>query len=273
MSALTGFSQNGAIFFRTGTAIVDWRNGVPVDAIGAICIESAPPARFQNGLPFASSGKLAALESPATRFSCGLPFTASGQLSLAADGAPATDWSSGVPFANGRICYRAAIPANRLTNSSFVGCTGSVGDADWVPPTGWLNNNWPPDDAVAIPDTGFTRIGFQTNANRGYIIQTLDLSAFIGQQVNLSGFLDFVAIQNANRTVHLTGNVTEVSNDSGNKPPGFSGRVQGIYTVVAPGTNVQVRVGAGTTTTSNQDFVISRPQVTIGSALWPYQPT
>ena len=166
-----------------------------------------------------------------------------------------------------------SIPQNELSNTSFVGCTGSVGGADWVPPTGWLNNQWTPDEAIAIPDTGFTRIGWQTNGTRGYIIQTLDLSAHIGEKINLSAYLSFVGVQSAQRTVHVTGNVSEVSNDSGSRPPGYSGRVSGVYTVVAPGTNVQVRVGAGTTANNIQDFEISRPQLTIGERLWPYQPT
>jgi hypothetical protein len=110
MSALTGFSKYGAIFFRTATAIADWRNGVPMDAGGAICIEAAAPARFQNGLPFTAAGKLAAAVAAAARFSNGLPFTASGQLALDTAGTAVTDWSSGVPFAGGRVCNRATPP-------------------------------------------------------------------------------------------------------------------------------------------------------------------
>lgn len=156
---------------------------------------------------------------------------------------------------------------NLLANSSFQGGAGSVSGADWTPPTSWTNAFWPPDEAIYNAGAEAS-IYFEVALNRGYIIQTIDTTALVGQRINMSVYCDDVQEASAQRICHITGNAIEIQ---GVPPANSAGRYFGIYEIT--GTSIQIRVGAGTTANSNQKTTLSRPQLTIGEPLRPYKST
>ena len=167
---------------------------------------------------------------------------------------------------------RLPVPPNLLTNSSWVDAAGSVGGANWVPPTPWANSFWPPDNAIAIQDisgNGDTGIEFIVADNRGYIALDVDTSLLIGQRFNMSIFIDETITAGAYANIS-GGNVTTIRAfpSVGN---GFVGRVDAVYEIT--GITMGIRFGAGVTSNGTSDMTLSRPQITLGDRLHPYQQT
>ena len=165
------------------------------------------------------------------------------------------------------------IPPNLLPNSVWAGASGSVGGADWIPPTGWNNSFWPPDEALAIPNisgNGDLGIEFTVVANRGYQSIDVDTTLLIGETFNLSIFVDEVVTGGAYANVS-GGNVTIISGFPSINP-GFVGRVDAVYEIT--GITMGIRFGGGPTSNNTAQFKLSRPQLTIGSSkLYPYEQT
>ena len=163
-------------------------------------------------------------------------------------------------------------PPNILLNSVWAGASGSVGGADWVPPTSWSNGFWPPDEAIALPGSsgkGDTGVEFLVVGNRGYLNISLDTTLEVGNRFNLSIYVDEVITGGAYANVS-GGNVTiirgfpTISN-------GFVGRVDAVYEIT--GISMAVRFGGGVTSSGTSQFTLSRPQLTIGERLYPYEQT
>jgi hypothetical protein len=161
---------------------------------------------------------------------------------------------------------------NLLSNTDFAGSSGSVGGADFVPPTGWDLGFWNPVDAFPVAFEGHTGMSFEVDNERGYITQTLDASAIVGEIVNFSVFVDASEIQTAQRIIHLQAGATEIRRVQNlTNIPKVSGRFDSLYQITGP--SVQVRLGCGTTAPSVQKFTLSRPQITVGRTFYPYVPT
>ena len=172
------------------------------------------------------------------------------------------------------IANRTAIapPANQLGNSVWAGASGSVGGADWLPPTLWSNSFWPPDEAIAIPNisgNGDTGIEFIVVGNRGYIALDVDTSLLIGERFNISVFIDEVIEDGAYANIS-GGNVTVVRAFP-SVGIGFVGRVDAVYEIT--GVTMGIRFGGGVTSNGTSDMTLSRPQITFGEHLFPYQQT
>ena len=158
---------------------------------------------------------------------------------------------------------------NLVPNSSFNGGSGSVGTGDWIPPDGWVNAFWPPNAAEYVEiDLAVNSIRFQVAANRGYLQRAIDTTGLVGQRINLSVYLDAVVTNTSQRMAHITGGVTELRQMEAGLAPG---RYDAVYEIT--GTSIQVRVGSGTTSNTDQDITLSRVQLVIGEELLPYIPT
>ena len=159
---------------------------------------------------------------------------------------------------------------NLLLNSSWSGMSGSVGAADFVNPTGWGQGFWPPTDAIVLPPS---QLRLLSNVARGYLTQTIDTSRLIGQRVNLSIHIDDnTSSQAGQRSIRVANGATLI-NQYTEPPTGVTGRFSSTYDVTAP--TIDIRCGAGTTgnTPANADFILSRPQFTVGDELRPYRAT
>jgi len=104
------------------------------------------------------------------------------------------------------------IPDNEFINSAWAGGSGSVGGANWVDPTGWDNGFWPPDEAIneGVFDSVNTRLHLEAVANRGYLTQDLDGTPFIGQDINLSVFIDEVIVGVGAPCIGISGDSTTI---------------------------------------------------------------
>ena len=163
-------------------------------------------------------------------------------------------------------------PPNVLPNSIWAGASGSVGGADWIPPTGWNNSFWPPDEAIAIGDIsgdGDTGVQFIVAVDRGYLSVDVDTSLRIGQRFNLSIFIDETITTGA--YANVSGGNVSVIRAFPNVSNGFVGRVDAVYEINGP--TMGIRFGAGVTSNSTSDMTLSRPQLTIGEDLHEYQQT
>ena len=162
------------------------------------------------------------------------------------------------------------IPANEFVNSAWSGGSGSVGGADWVDPTSWDNGFWPPDEAIneGVFDTVNTRLHFEVVANRGYLTQALDGTPWIGQDVNLSVFIDEVTIGQGAPCIGISGDATTIESVGNSQT---ARRVSGVFNIT--GANITVRCGMGITSNGTAEFKLSRPQFTLGDILYVYQPT
>ena len=196
------------------------------------------------------------------------PFDANGNLCV---GGPIDLIYMGVGLAFDGKVASIVKPPNALGNSVWAGASGSVGGADWIPPTLWSNSFWPPNEAIALPNisgNGDTGIEFTVVTNRGYQSINVDTTALIGQTFNLSIFVDEVITGGAYANVS-GGNVTIIRGF----PPisnGFVGRVDAVYQIT--GVTIGVRFGGGVTSNSTSQFKLSRPQLTFGSdRLYPYE--
>jgi hypothetical protein len=90
----------------------------------------------------------------------------------------------------------------------------------------------------------------------------------IGKLINFSVFIDEFVEGTNQRPVAIQSGAIEVQKTAivtGN------GRYFGIYEVT--GNALIVRVGAGTTANEDMNWTMSRPQITEGEGLRPYQPT
>ena len=162
---------------------------------------------------------------------------------------------------------------NLLANSVWAGVSGSVGGADWLPPTSWSNSFWPPDEAIALPDVsgrGDNGVEFAVVGNRGYLALDVDTTTLVGQIFNLSIFVDEVVVGGSYASV--SGGNTSTIRGFRQISPGFVGRMDAVYQIT--GTAMGIRFGAGPTTTETSQFSLSRPQLTLGNArLFGYQQT
>ena len=169
----------------------------------------------------------------------------------------------------GELMIPAALPRadNVVTNSSWAGMSGSVGGADFVTPTGWTLGFWPPDEAITIPEIvpGANGIDMAATANRGYLTQAFDSTGLVGEFANISCFVDARPLVENSALVAISAGATLV----GQRRTGT--RVFAVYRI--DGDSIQFRCGAGVTTNQTQDFTVSRPQVTLGQRLYPYDPT
>lgn len=155
--------------------------------------------------------------------------------------------------------------SNIVPNSSLAGMSGSVSGADWIPPTGWGQGFWPPTDATALTDS----IEFVAVDARGFITAEGFLSEGI---YNASCYVDEVMVGSAQKPIVMQA-ATGVSEIDGSNNNTLSvGRKWATYNVTVPGT-VTFRFGCGTTATTNQHMILSRPQVTEGADLRPYLAT
>jgi len=166
---------------------------------------------------------------------------------------------------------KVVAPPNLLTNSSWVGMSGSVSGADFVFPDGWTGGFWPPDEAITIPNGDYNALETSVNVNRGYLQQTLNVNA--GDYLNVSCFISNLITPDFQRPIAITSpdvTFTEVARQNNNT--NVAGRRYGTYLMETSG-DVIVRVGCGTLTNTTQSFTISRPQVTVGTKLYPYAKT
>jgi len=271
MSALLqGRAIGGVIRFTDGAAAPHhFHNGLPFDPDGGIAIaDGGVIDHFHQGLPFTANGRLVSVQGSVNYWGSGAaPFNNDPSLVRAS---VVDHYSSGVPYSPGGSISFGTVPLNALANSSWLGASGSVSGADFVFPEGWAGGFWPPDEAVATDVDDYTQIQFITNANRGYV--SFDLGSFpVGTILNASIFLEECITSDAQRIILVNGPVNQirrVQNVSG----GESGRFDSLYEVTGAGT-VSLRVGAGTSANSTQNITLSRPQVTEGETLWPYQRT
>lgn len=167
---------------------------------------------------------------------------------------------------------RLVLP-NLIVNSVWDGVSGSVGGADWLPPTSWSNSFWPPDEAIALFDVsgdGDNGVEFTVVANRGYLALDVDTTLLVGEIFNLSIFVDEVVDGGAYANVS-GGNVSIIRAFPGISP-GFVGRVDAVYQIT--GNAMGIRFGGGPTSNNTAQFKLSRPQLTLGSSrLFVYQQT
>ena len=162
---------------------------------------------------------------------------------------------------------------NEAPNSVWGGLSGSVGGADFIEPDEWATGFWPPDEAVALPvaleiDLACSFAGISA---RGYLTATLDLSDHVGEVINFSIFVDEVISPLNPNCIHITSDASLVR-AVGSLTVGFVGRRDSEYLVTGAG-NVNLRIGLGTTSNNTGEFTLSRPQVTVGSAVRPYTQT
>ena len=170
------------------------------------------------------------------------------------------------------IHRRPVIPPNAIPNSVWAGASGSVGGANWIPPTSWNNSFWPPDEAVAIPNIsgdGDLGIQFVVVANRGYQSIDVDTAFSVGEVFNLSIFID--ATIESGAYANVSGGNVSIIRAFPNVSNGFVGRVDAVYEITGP--TMGIRFGAGVTSNGTSDMTLSRPQLTFGSRLHPYQQT
>ena len=272
MSALLqGRAIGGVIRFTDGAAAPHhFHNGLPFDADGGIAIaDGGVIDHFHQGLPFTANGRLVSVQGSVNYWGSGAaPFNNDPSLvrALVVD-----HYSSGVPYSPAGSVSGDSVPTNNVTNSSWVGASGSVSGANFVFPTGWTGGFWPPDEAVVTDAGDYNQIQFITNgANRGYT--NTDIGSFpVGTLLNASVFLDACVTSDGQRIINLNGPVAEIRRVQV-VGAGDSGRFDSLYEVTGAGV-VAMRVGAGTTANSTQNITLSRPQVTEGETLWPYQAT
>ena len=259
----------------------------PIDQIDGV----AAPEYFHNGLPFDSVDALAVdTVNAIDHYHQGLPFTALGRIVAVINGIVARIAPGGAPFdSGGRLVFSdlltdhfsagvaytadnslAALPPNELLNSSWAGGSGSVGGADWVNPTSWGDGFWPPDKAIneGVFDGTNTRLHLEAIANRGYLTQTLDGTPWIGQDINLSVFIDEVFVGQGAPIIGISGDATTIQ-AVGNSQT--ARRVFGVFNVT--GASITIRCGMGITSNNTAENTLSRPQFTLGSKLLKYQPT
>ena len=166
-----------------------------------------------------------------------------------------------------------AFPPNSIINSAWAGVSGSVGGADWIPPTSWANSFWPPDEAIALGDVsgnGDQGVEFTVIDNRGYLSIDVDTTSLVGVTFNVSIFVDEVVEGGAYANIS-GGNVSQIRGFP-SISPGFVGRNDAVYQITGPA--MGVRFGGGPTSLNTAQFKLSRPQVTFGNGvLYPYQQT
>ena len=165
------------------------------------------------------------------------------------------------------IPNHAALADNVVVNSSWAGMSGSVGGADFVTPTGWTLGFWPPDEAITITEIvpGANGIDMDVTVGRGYLTQSFDSAGLEGTFANISVHVDARPLAEDSALVAISAGATLVSQlRTGSRP--FA-----VYQI--DGDTIQFRCGCGVTTNATQDFTISRPQVTLGKRLYPYDPT
>ena len=121
---------NGAVLYADATAGlpagVVWRNGLPFDSSGALCVSTGPVATWINGIPFAANGAV----SGAVAGGGGDPFYSNVSLLLHLDGANgSTTFTDNSP--SPKTVTRAGIAAISTTQSQFGGASAvfsSAGD-------------------------------------------------------------------------------------------------------------------------------------------------
>ena len=164
-------------------------------------------------------------------------------------------------------------PPNQLINSAWAGVSGSVGGADWLPPTSWSNSFWPPDEAIALGDVsgnGDNGIEFTVVANRGYLAIDVDTTLLVGETFNVSIFVDEVVTGGA--YANISGGNVSIIRGFPAISPGFVGRNDAVYQIT--GNSMGIRFGGGPTSNNTAQFKLSRPQLTLGSdVLYAYEQT
>jgi len=162
------------------------------------------------------------------------------------------------------------IPPNEFLNSAWAGGSGSIGGANWVDPTSWGNGFWPPDEAIneGVFDSVNTRLHFEAVANRGYLTQSIDGTPFIGQDINLSVFIDEVIVGQGAPIIGISGDATTIVGVGNSQT---ARRVSGVFNIT--GANITIRCGMGITSNNTAENKLSRPQFTLGDFLFAYQPT
>ena len=164
-------------------------------------------------------------------------------------------------------------PTHLITNSVWAGVSGSVSGADFVQPTGWNNGFWPPHDAIAHPDTPYSQIQFLSDdaidpgGLRGFSQYVADTTAHIGKIINVSVYIDVITSNPGNRVIAAVSDATQIRQEG----PIAVGRVDGLWEITGP--EVIFRFGVGTSGNAQPggDITLSRPQVTIGERLWPWE--
>ena len=164
-------------------------------------------------------------------------------------------------------------PTHILTNSAWDGVSGSVSGADFTQPTGWNNGFWPPHDAIAHPDTPYSQIQFLSDdaidpsGLRGFTQYSIDGNAHLGEIINVSLYIDVVATHPSGRVLTVVGDVDELQREG----PIVVGRVHGTYEITGPNVTLRCGIGTGGNAQPGGDITLSRPQVTIGERLWPWE--
>ena len=250
--------------------------GMLLDSAGAIfAVEEGNKLSFNGGIGFDTDGRMS-ISTAGEINSKGpgaTPFDTAGNLCVGIDAEPTSLIYMGVPLTDtGRVASGIAPPANQLGNSVWAGASGSVGGADWIPPTLWSNSFWPPDEAIALPNisgNGDTGIEFIVVGNRGYISINVDTTLLIGETFNISIFVDQVINDGAYANIS-GGNVTIIRGFP-SVGIGFTGRVDAVYLIT--GITMGIRFGGGVTSNGTSDMTLSRPQITLGERLFPYEQT
>ena len=250
--------------------------GMLLDASGAIfAVEAGAKVSFNGGIGFDVDGRMS-IDTTTEVNSKGpgaSPFDSAGNLCVGSSLDAIDLIYMGVALTNaGRVASAIAPPPNLIGNSVWAGASGSVGGADWIPPTLWSNSFWPPDEAIAIPNisgNGDLGIEFIVVANRGYISLNVDTTLLVGERFNISIFVDEVVTDGAYANIS-GGNVTIIRAFPAISP-GFVGRVDAVYEIT--GITMGIRFGGGVTSNGTSQFTLSRPQITIGERLFPYEQT
>ena len=164
------------------------------------------------------------------------------------------------------------VPSQNLAlNSRWLGMFGSVGGANFTAPDDWLLSFFPPTDAIAEIEVapGNNGCQFITTANRGFLEQqNAGSSIFDGKIVNFSCFYDAIT----SSTVPAF-RINNVGGTQLRAPivPTAPGRFDLVFRLSDQ--PFQLQIGGGVSGNDTQDISLSRPQLTLGANLLPYQPT
>lgn len=163
---------------------------------------------------------------------------------------------------------------NMLANSRWKGLGGDYSVGNWVNAEGWVTENWPPADAEAWPRNDWNACHFFSGATgpeqRGYMIYRMQMP--IGVVINASIYVDQIGAAPTTEIVHMASYAgTQQTLLDSPIIPTAPGRYSARYRTVTNDVEFRVGIGARTAQATLADFVVSRPQVSGGDALLPWQ--
>lgn len=166
---------------------------------------------------------------------------------------------------------------NLLLNSRLEGISGTYvqnGIDSFVAPHDWRRRFASPKRVTAIEDIDAAADDDAMRAvcelAQAWLRQTIDLSAHIGEKINVSVNVDDTQFPNVEPVIMAKNNVTLI--DDTNNTGDVHGRRWSVYEVTGTGI-VEIRFGVGIAGDAAHDCILSRPQVSIGAQLQAYKQT